>query len=342
MSLQGSLLEPQQRLHPAANPQPACRGRCPHENLSSDSTQRRILSHPAGVAVDARTPRPTPTPGHAPSAGCFPPRLHRRGAAVGSSRRHLGPGGLQLLGDATGPACERRGARSPAPALFPPPRHLPRLPLRKRQLRGAGAASRYLPRPPRRRPAPQPGRGAPRLPVSTAGGSARLPPSMNIMDFNVKKLAADAGTFLSRAVQVRRRRLRPGWWRRGGRGEGWPGDGVARGTQACRWARPGAPAPPAVSASLAPTTAGPRPARRVGTRPRASSARDTLGSPRGGGLGAPAGEAGHAEHLGATPTLPCARPRPPGRVQPRREFPFPAPQRRGAASSVPTSPLCPR
>lgn len=26
---------------------------------------------------------------------------------------------------------------------------------------------------------------------------------MNIMDFNVKKLAADAGTFLSRAVQVR-------------------------------------------------------------------------------------------------------------------------------------------
>lgn len=27
---------------------------------------------------------------------------------------------------------------------------------------------------------------------------------MNIMDFNVKKLAADAGTFLSRAVQVRR------------------------------------------------------------------------------------------------------------------------------------------
>lgn len=32
----------------------------------------------------------------------------------------------------------------------------------------------------------------------------RLPLKMNIMDFNVKKLAADAGTFLSRAVQVRR------------------------------------------------------------------------------------------------------------------------------------------
>lgn len=29
------------------------------------------------------------------------------------------------------------------------------------------------------------------------------PPKMNIMDFNMKKLAADAGTFLSRAVQVR-------------------------------------------------------------------------------------------------------------------------------------------
>lgn len=127
---------------------------------------------------------------------------------------------------------------------------------------------------------------------------------MNIMDFNVKKLAADAGTFLSRAVQVRRRRLRPGWWRRGGRGEGWPGDGVARGTQACRWARPGAPAPPAVSASLAPTTAGPRPARRVGTRPRASSARDTLGSPRGGGLGAPAGEAGQST-LAPPPPFPA-------------------------------------
>lgn len=34
----------------------------------------------------------------------------------------------------------------------------------------------------------------------------RLPLKMNIMDFNVKKLAADAGTFLSRAVQVRRHR----------------------------------------------------------------------------------------------------------------------------------------
>jgi hypothetical protein len=85
-----------------------------------------------------------------------------------------------------------------------------------------------------------------------------------------------------------------------------------------------------------PAAAAPRPGRRVGTRPRA----DTLGSPRGGGLGAPAGEAGHAEHLGATPTLRCARSRPPGRVRPRREFPFPAPQRRGAASSVPTSPRC--
>lgn len=68
---------------------------------------------------------------------------------------------------------------------------------------------------------------------------------MNIMDFNVKKLAADAGTFLSRAVQVRRRRLRTGRWRRGGRGDGYADD------PACCWARPGAPVPPAVSASLA-------------------------------------------------------------------------------------------
>ncbi|KAJ8793511.1 hypothetical protein J1605_019345 [Eschrichtius robustus] len=43
------------------------------------------------------------------------------------------------------------------------------------------------------------------LPFRSAGSSARLPPRMNIMDFNVKKLAADAGTFLSRAVQVPRR-----------------------------------------------------------------------------------------------------------------------------------------
>lgn len=83
---------------------------------------------------------------------------------------------------------------------------------------------------------------------------------MNIMDFNVKKLAADAGTFLSRAVQVRsphpavgtamtglreaaaRRwpggspvllRLRRGHWgsdgtRRGCRaGLGWAGSGLA-------------------------------------------------------------------------------------------------------------------
>lgn len=41
------------------------------------------------------------------------------------------------------------------------------------------------------------------------------------MDFNVKKLAADAGTFLSRAVQV------PRWG--GGRGREWArkGQGVA-------------------------------------------------------------------------------------------------------------------
>lgn len=41
----------------------------------------------------------------------------------------------------------------------------------------------------------------------------------------------------------------------------------------------------------------------------------TLGSPRAGGLGAPAGEPGQAEHLCATPTLPLGRPRPPGRGQ---------------------------
>lgn len=54
---------------------------------------------------------------------------------------------------------------------------------------------------------------------------------MNIMDFNVKKLAADAGTFLSRAVQVqrrRRRRLRPGGVVAPGRASGGRvGDGVA-------------------------------------------------------------------------------------------------------------------
>lgn len=128
------------------------------------------------------------------------------------------------------------------------------------------------------------------------------------MDFNVKKLAADAGTFLSRAVQVRRRRLRTGRWRRGGRGDDDAND------PACCWARSGAPVPPVVSASLCPTAARRR-ARRARTRPRASAIPDTLGSPRAGGLGAPAGEPGQAEHLCATPTLPLGRPRPPGRVQ---------------------------
>lgn len=140
---------------------------------------------------------------------------------------------------------------------------------------------------------------------------------MNIMDFNVKKLAADAGTFLSRAVQVRRRRLRTGRWRRGGRGDGDADD------PACCWARPGAPVPPAVSASLCPTAARCR-ARRARTRPRASATPDTLGSPRARGLGAPAGEPGQAEHLCATPTLPLGRARPPGRVQ-GGSFLFPAP-----------------
>lgn len=49
------------------------------------------------------------------------------------------------------------------------------------------------------------------------------------MDFNVKKLAADAGTFLSRAVQVRRlRRLRPGVVAPGTARGGLVGDRVAR------------------------------------------------------------------------------------------------------------------
>lgn len=232
---------------------------------------------------------------------------------MGSSRRHLGPGGLQLLGDATGPACERRGARSPAPALFPPPRHLPRLPLRKRQLRGAGAASRHLPRPPRRRPAPQPGRGAPRLPVSTAGGSARLPPGMNIMDFNVKKLAADAGTFLSRAVQVRRRRLRPGWWRLG-RARG----GLARGRR-----RPGYPGLP-MGAAWRPCPAGRfRLARPHHRRPAPGEAsRDAAQGVLGPG------------HLGFTPGR---RPRCPGRRGRARRAPWrhPHPSLRSPSPSRP-------
>lgn len=45
---------------------------------------------------------------------------------------------------------------------------------------------------------------------------------MNIMDFNVKKLAADAGTFLSRAVQVL----------------GLRGVAVTRGATAGTWERP--------------------------------------------------------------------------------------------------------
>lgn len=60
---------------------------------------------------------------------------------------------------------------------------------------------------------------------------------MNIMDFNVKKLAADAGTFLSRAVQV------PRWGKGGGAAgtqEGQPG------------ARPEAAAPPSLSCPRTP------------------------------------------------------------------------------------------
>ncbi|XDB48564.1 hypothetical protein AB1E18_002149 [Capra hircus] len=73
---------------------------------------------------------------------------------------------------------------------------------------GAGAASLHLPRLP---PPLSPGAPArPRrlhLPARSAGCSARLTPRMNIMDFNVKKLAADAGTFLSRAVQFTEEKL---------------------------------------------------------------------------------------------------------------------------------------
>lgn len=209
-----------QRPHPAVSPRSPARGRCsPGPVHYRDSARRWVLGRPPGVAVPARTP-----------AEATPPRpvVFRR---PGGSRLHTagprGRGGCppwrtrpaarrRLLGDAPG----RAGARSRVGLATPPASPRPQ----KRQLRGAGAASRHLPRPPRRRPAPQPRRlrGVPRLPASPAGGSVPPPPppspGMNIMDFNVKKLAADAGTFLSRAVQVRRRRLRTGRWRRGGRG----------------------------------------------------------------------------------------------------------------------------
>uniref|UniRef100_A0A8P0PLT1 Endophilin-B1 n=1 Tax=Canis lupus familiaris TaxID=9615 RepID=A0A8P0PLT1_CANLF len=88
-----------------------------------------------------------------------------------------------------------RGARpAPRPSLARSPRPTLSLPLRGNDSCGGGpgAASLHLPRLP------------PPLPP---GAPARLPPSMNIMDFNVKKLAADAGTFLSRAVQKERKLL---------------------------------------------------------------------------------------------------------------------------------------
>lgn len=133
---------------------------------------------------------------------------------------------------------------------------------------------------------------------------------MNIMDFNVKKLAADAGTFLSRAVQVRRRRLRTGRWRRGGRGEGDADD------PACCWARPGAPVPPAVSASLYPTAARRR-ARRARTRPRASATPDTPWAHPGPEASVPrrASQGRLSTSAPPPPFLPLGRPRPPGRVQ---------------------------
>lgn len=201
------------------------------------------------------------------------------------------------------------------------------LPLRKRQLRGAGAAFRHLPRPPRRRPAPQPGRRVPRL---LAKASRRLcpasQPAMNIMDFNVKKLAADAGTFLSRAVQVRRRRP---WQLRPGGGGVAPGrasggrvaDGVAR-----------VPRPPD-GRGLAPRSPHRRPAPgvlRPGTAWFHPGAEASLPRP------ARRGRARRPSTFAPPPPFPALALALRAESNGEGSFPFPAPRRRGAAS-----PRCP-
>lgn len=124
-----------------------------------------------------------------------------------------------------------RGAAAPGGGTRRPPRPPP--PSRRRGA-GPGRASpplyrsiRALRLTPRQRPircgagprlAPPPG-GSPQGRAGAAAAAAAAgaraesapppPPKMNIMDFNVKKLAADAGTFLSRAVQVRPRSPAP-------------------------------------------------------------------------------------------------------------------------------------
>lgn len=213
-----------QRLHPAVSPWPPARGRCPPDQCTTATPPGGESSAARQGSLFPREPPPRPRPrGRLSSAARegSGSTLRDRGAGAGvfPDGRDLRPGG----GCSATRQAQRASGQPAGRALSGRARHTLRLSpsLRKRQLRGAGAASRHLPRPPRRRPAPQPRRrrrGAPRLPASPAGGSVPPPPSpgMNIMDFNVKKLAADAGTFLSRAVQVRRRRLRTGRWRRGG------------------------------------------------------------------------------------------------------------------------------
>lgn len=232
----------------------------------------------------------------------------------------------------------------------------------------AGAASLHLPRLP---PPLLPGAPArPRrlhLPARSAGCSVRLTPRMNIMDFNVKKLAADAGTFLSRAVQVPRREEGVATPRRDREGSPETAAPSAPGFAD----RPsGLPRPEArvMGAALCPSGPGGRfphascptaaagEARRSGHRARSflPSLEDTLSSASGRGTAPPAfltprrrcscalppragggfaSPRGSRDHSCTTPTfsfrLPLSSP------SPRRKFPFPAPQPRELPTQFP-------